>query len=241
MTAETASLIPRHVAVIMDGNGRWAGQRGLPRLKGHEAGAESVQAVMKASRNAGVEIVTLYTFSVENWKRPEDEVSGLMNLLPRMLTKHENLLHENETRLRAIGRLDQLPPKTLKELKRVMEATAHHTTRQVVLALNYGGRAELSDAMRKIAVKVKEGELEPTVITEEVIAGHLYAPDLPDPDLMIRTSGENRLSNFLLWQLSYAEFYFASELWPDFREEAFNRALEEYAHRKRRFGGVESC
>lgn len=239
--AEAASSIPRHVAVIMDGNGRWAGRRGLPRLKGHEAGAESVQAVMKASRDAGVEIVTLYAFSVENWKRPRDEVSGLMNLLPRMLSKHEDLLHENDTRLRAIGRLDQLPPKTLKELKRVMEATAHHTQHQVVLALNYGGRAELTDAVRKIAVKIRKEELQPEAITDEVVSAHLYAPDLPDPDLMIRTSGENRLSNFLLWQLSYAEFYFAPELWPDFREEAFNRALEVYAQRKRRFGGVESC
>lgn len=238
---EAASSIPRHVAVIMDGNGRWAGHRGLPRLKGHEAGAESVQAVMKASRDAGVEIVTLYAFSVENWKRPEEEVSGLMSLLPRMLTKHEKLLHENDTRLRAIGRLDQLPSKTLKELHRVMAATAHHTKRQVVLALNYGGRAELTDAVRKIAAKVQKEELEPEAITDEVVSAHLYAPDLPDPDLMIRTSGENRLSNFLLWQLSYAEFYFAPELWPDFREEAFNRALDVYAQRKRRFGGVESC
>jgi len=225
----------------MDGNGRWAKQRGLPRLKGHEAGAESVRAVMKAARDHGVEILTLYAFSVENWKRPEDEVKGLMSLLPRMLSKHEKILHENQTRLRAIGRIDGLPRDTRKELLRVMDSTAAHTKHQLVLALNYGGRAELADAVRDIARKAARGEIDPETVNEELITAHLYAPDLPDPDLMVRTSNENRLSNFLLWQLSYAEFYFAPELWPDFREEAFARALEVYAQRQRRFGGVEPC
>jgi undecaprenyl diphosphate synthase len=229
------------VAIIMDGNGRWAKQRGLPRLKGHEAGAESVRAVMKAARDHGVEILTLYAFSVENWKRPEDEVKGLMSLLPRMLSKHEKILHENQTRLRAIGRIDGLPRDTRKELLRVMDSTAAHTKHQLVLALNYGGRAELADAVRDIARKAARGEIDPETVNEELITAHLYAPDLPDPDLMVRTSNENRLSNFLLWQLSYAEFYFAPELWPDFREEAFARALEVYAQRQRRFGGVEPC
>ncbi len=233
--------VPRHVAIIMDGNGRWAKQRGLPRLKGHEAGAESVRAVMKAARDHGVEILTLYAFSVENWKRPEDEVKGLMSLLPRMLSKHEKILHENQTRLRAIGRIDGLPRDTRKELLRVMDSTAAHTKHQLVLALNYGGRAELADAVRDIARKAARGEIDPETVNEELITAHLYAPDLPDPDLMVRTSNENRLSNFLLWQLSYAEFYFAPELWPDFREEAFARALEVYAQRQRRFGGVEPC
>lgn len=236
-----APSVPRHIAVIMDGNGRWARQRGLPRIKGHEAGAESVKAVMKASRDAGVEIVTLYAFSVENWNRPAAEVSGLMNLLPRMLSKHEKILHENETRLRAIGRLDSLPAKTRNELERVMAVTEKYTTRQLVLALSYGGRAEITDAVKKIAEKVKRGVLDVEAVDEKTVSDHLYAPDLPDPDLMIRTSGENRLSNFLLWQLSYAEFYFAPELWPDFREEAFLRAIEEYQHRQRRFGGVKPC
>ncbi|WFB37521.1 isoprenyl transferase [Kiritimatiellota bacterium B12222] len=240
MSAQSAS-IPRHIAVIMDGNGRWAKQRGLPRIKGHEAGAESVKVLMKSAREAGVEIVTLYAFSVENWTRPQDEVSGLMNLLPRMLSKHEKILHQNETRLRAIGRLDQLPPKTRKELDRVMAATEHYTTRQLVLALSYGGRAEITDAMKSIAEKVKSGELSPEDIEDQTISDHLYAADLPDPDLMIRTSGEHRLSNFLLWQLSYAEFYFAPEFWPDFREEAFGKALTEYGRRQRRFGGVNAC
>ena len=238
---DEAPAIPRHIAVIMDGNGRWARQRGLPRIKGHEAGAESVKTLMKSARDAGVEVITLYAFSVENWSRPADEVSGLMNLLPRMLSKHEKLLHENETRMRAIGRLDQLPPKTRKELDRVMAATAHHRTRQLVLALSYGGRAELTDAVKAIAAKVKKGEVDPSEVDEVLISEHLYAPDLPDPDLMIRTSGENRLSNFLPWQLTYAEFYFAPEFWPDFREEAFQRALDVYGQRQRRFGGVEAC
>lgn len=196
---------------------------------------------MKSARDAGVEVITLYAFSVENWNRPAEEVSGLMNLLPHMLSKHEKLLHENETRLRAIGRLDQLPPKTRKELERVMNATAQYRTRQLVLALSYGGRAELTDAMKAIAGKVKSGELALEAVDEQVIAAHLYAPDLPDPDLMIRTSGENRLSNFLPWQLSYTEFYFAPEYWPDFREEAFQKALEVYGQRQRRFGGVTAC
>ncbi len=241
MSAEAPSKIPRHIAVIMDGNGRWAKERGLPRIKGHEAGAESVKAVMRASRDAGVEIVTLYAFSVENWSRPEAEVSGLMNLLPRMLSKHENILHENETRLRAIGRLDQLPSKTRKELDRVMKATEKYSTRQLVLALSYGGRAELTDAVKSISKKVKAGELDADEITDQTLSDHMYAPDLPDPDLMIRTSGENRLSNFLLWQLSYAEFYFTPEFWPDFREESLHNAIAEYQRRQRRFGGVKSC
>lgn len=233
--------IPRHLAVIMDGNGRWARQRGLPRIKGHEEGANSVRDLMKSARDAGVEIITLYAFSSENWKRPADEVDGLMSLLPRMLSKHEHLLHENHTRLRTIGRISDLPDKTASELERVMRATESYRERQLVLALNYGSHQEIVDGVRAIASKVAAGELRPDQIEEQTLSDHLYAPDLPDPDLMIRTSGENRLSNFLLWQLSYAEFYFAPELWPEFRQEAFDRALEEYASRQRRYGGVSSC
>lgn len=239
--SEVPPKIPRHVAIIMDGNGRWAKQRGLPRLKGHEQGAESVRAVMKSARDHGVEVLTLYAFSVENWSRPAAEVNGLMRLLPTFLAKHEKLLHENDTRLRAIGRLEDLPNSTRKELLRVIDETKHHTRRQLVLALSYGGRTELTDAVRKIAREVQSGDLDPETITDETLTGHLYAPDLPEPDLMIRTSGEQRISNFLLWQLSYTELYFAPELWPDFREEQFARALEAYANRQRRFGGVEAC
>lgn len=239
--SDSIPAIPRHIAVIMDGNGRWAKQRGLPRIKGHEAGAESVKELMKSAKKAGIEIVTLYAFSVENWSRPQDEVSSLMNLLPRMLSKHENLLHENETRLRAIGRLDSLPPKTRKELLRVMAATEQYSTRQLVLALSYGGRAEITDAVKAIAGKIQKGDLAVEDVDEQTVSDHLYLPDLPDPDLMIRTSGEERLSNFLLWQLSYAEFIFVPEFWPDFRDEAFQRALDEYGNRQRRYGGVSSC
>ena len=236
-----AKRIPRHVAVIMDGNGRWAKRKGLPRIQGHEAGAESVKAVMKAARDHGVEILTLYAFSVENWQRPVAEVNGLMNLLPRFLGKHEHLLHENGCRLRAMGRLEDLPTKTRRELERVMSATESYADRQLVLALSYGGRAELTDAVRGIAKKVQAGDLTADEITAETIAGHLYTPDLPDPDLMIRTSGEQRISNFLLWQLSYAELVFVPELWPDFREEQFAQAIEIYQQRDRRFGGVVPC
>lgn len=238
---EAPGKTPRHVAIIMDGNGRWARERGLPRRKGHEEGAQSVRAVMEAGLAHGVDILTLYAFSVENWKRPMEEVEGLMTLLPRMLLKHENILHENRTRLRAIGRLEGLPDRTRREVFRVMEATEHYETRQIVLALNYGGRAELVDAARELARRVQEEGLAPGDIDEATMASALYAPDLPDPDLMIRTSGESRLSNFLLWELSYAEFVFVPEYWPDFREEAFGRALAEYARRKRRFGGVKPC
>lgn len=233
--------IPRHVALIMDGNGRWAKERGLPRRKGHEEGGQSIRAIMQAGLKLGIDILTFYAFSSENWKRPVEEVSGLMSLLPRMLSKHENILHDNGTRLRAIGRIEGLPDHARKELERVMAATENYTDRHLVLALNYGSRTELADAAKHLAQKVQAGELDPDAIDEEALAGALYAPDLPDPDVMIRTSGEQRLSNFLLWQLSYAEFVFVPEYWPDFREEAFIRALKQYEQRDRRYGGVTPC
>lgn len=233
------SNIPKHVAIIMDGNGRWARKRGLPRIKGHEVGAESVRAVVRACREMGVQYLTLYAFSVENWIRPKDEIRGLMKLLRFFLNKHEKELHENEIRLRVIGRLLDLPEDIQKELKRVVAETKKYTEGTLVLALSYGGRAEIVDAVRELAREVKKGELEPRQIDETRIAQHLYAPDIPDPDLMIRTSGEMRISNFLLWQLSYSELYVTDTLWPDFREEAFKKALEEYAHRHRRFGNIE--
>ena len=233
--------IPKHVALIMDGNGRWAKERGLPRRKGHEEGGQSIRAIMQAGLKLGIDILTFYAFSSENWKRPVEEVSGLMSLLPRMLSKHENILHDNGTRLRAIGRIEGLPDHARKELERVMAATESYTDRHLVLALNYGSRTELADAAQALARQVKAGELDPEAIDEDMLAGALYAPDLPDPDVMIRTSGEQRLSNFLLWQLSYAEFVFVPEYWPDFREEAFVRALKQYEQRDRRYGGVNAC
>ncbi len=235
--ARTAA-VPRHVAVIMDGNGRWARRRGLPRLKGHEAGAESVRAVLRACRKAGVEILTLYAFSMENWNRPAAEVGGLMEMLKRFLRDREGDLHEQNVRLRAIGRLDRLPAGVRAELERVIAATADHGDGQLVLALSYGGRTELVDAARAVARRVRAGELDPDAIDEETIRQHLYLPDVPDPDLLIRTSGEMRVSNFLLWQLSYTELYVTDVLWPDFREEEFRKAIEGYASRERRFGGV---
>ena len=229
---------PRHVAIIMDGNGRWARGRGLPRLRGHEAGAESISAALRACRDLGIRYLTLYAFSVENWVRPRAEVAGLMALLRRFLRAREKELHANRTRLRAIGRLDDLPAPARRELQRVMDSTAHFTDRHLVLALSYGGRAEIADAARRIAERVKAGELDPAAVDEAAVAANLYAPDIPDPDLMIRTSGEIRLSNFLLWQLSYAEFHFTPTLWPDFREADLAAAVEEYRRRHRRFGDI---
>ena len=230
------ACVPRHVAVIMDGNGRWAKQRGRPRLFGHRAGADSLRAILRACRDHGVEFLTVYAFSTENWVRPQDEVSGLMSLLKTFLKKDEHELHENQVRLRVTGRLQDLPKAVRNELERVMAATRNYEKGHLILALSYGGRAEIVDAVRAIAADVRAGKLAPEAIDEKAIAARLYLPDVPDPDLMIRTSGELRLSNFLLWELSYSEFYFTETLWPDFREPDFAKALEEYARRQRRYG-----
>lgn len=238
MTKGTGSL-PRHVAVIMDGNGRWARNRGLPRLKGHQAGAESVRAILKACRKFDIEYLTLYAFSSENWIRPRPEVTGLMALLKQFLRDQSFELHENQVKLRVIGHAQDLPSAVRRELDRVIGETAHYKKGTLTLALSYGGRAELTDAMRAIAQKVKDGRLSPSSISEKTIQQHLYAPDIPDPDFMIRTSGEMRISNFLLWQLSYAELYVTPVLWPDFREPEFAAALENYQQRHRRFGDIK--
>lgn len=230
------ACVPRHVAVIMDGNGRWAKQRGRPRLFGHRAGADSLRAILRACRDRGVEYLTVYAFSTENWVRPEDEVSGLMSLLKTFLKKDEHELHENQVRLRVTGRIQDLPKAVRNELERVMAATKNYEKGHLILALSYGGRAEIVDAVRAIAADVQAGRLAPEAIDEKAIAARLYLPDVPDPDLMIRTSGELRLSNFLLWELSYSEFYFTETLWPDFREADFAKALDEYARRQRRYG-----
>lgn len=237
MTAAAANAaVPRHVAVIMDGNGRWAKQRGQPRIFGHRAGAESLRAILRACRDHGVEYLTVYAFSTENWIRPRDEVTGLMALLKTFLKKDEHELHENQVRLRVTGRIQDLPKAVRAELERVMEATRSYAKGHLILALSYGGRTEIVDAVRAIATAARAGELDPAQIDEATISRHLYLPDVPDPDLMIRTSGELRLSNFLLWELSYAEFYFTETLWPDFREPDFAKALAEYARRQRRYG-----
>ena len=236
--ANPPAKVPTHVAIIMDGNGRWAQQRGLSRIKGHERGIESVRAAIRTCKKLGIKYLTVYAFSVENWARPRPEVNALMMLLRKFLKSEEHEFHENKVRLRVIGQTADLPKLVRRELGRLMQVTEHYTDGTFVLALSYGGRAEIAHATREIALKVKAGVLEPDAINESTVAAHLYAPDIPDPDLMIRTSGEMRLSNFLLWQLSYAEFYITDTLWPDFREDHLIKAVEEYGRRQRRFGQV---
>lgn len=237
-TTKTAAM-PRHVAIIMDGNGRWAKNRGLSRIRGHQTGAESVRAILKACRKFDIEYLTLYAFSSENWIRPKPEVTGLMALLKKFLREQSHELHTNEVRLRTIGHTGDLPTVVQNELRRVMDETAHYTKGTLTLALSYGSRTEITDAVRAIAEKVKSGKLSPSAIKEKTIAEHLYAPDIPDPDFMIRTSGEMRISNFLLWQLSYTEIYVTPVMWPDFREPQFAEALENYQKRHRRFGDIK--
>jgi len=231
-------IVPRHVAVIMDGNGRWAKQRGLPRLRGHEEGAKSIGACLEGCRATGVEVLTLYAFSAENWKRPAQEVAGLMMLLERFLKEKSAEMMQNNIRLRAIGQLSRLPQSCQDLLARVTEQSAKNTALTVVLALSYGGRTELVDAVKSIASAVRSGTLDPETIDESTVERHLYTDGLPDPDLLIRTSGELRLSNFLLWQLSYTEIYVTPTLWPDFKKKDFLDAIEHFGRRNRRYGGV---
>lgn len=223
--------------MIMDGNGRWARQRGQPRLAGHEAGSETVRRVLNYCRDAGVRYLTLYAFSTENWTRPEDEVSGLMALLGRFIKRYEGDLIKRQVRLRVIGRRSDLSAQLRAALERVEQESAGFE-RQLIVALSYSGRSELARAARLIAEKVKAGTMRPEDVDEAAVAAHLYAPDVPDPELIIRTSGEMRISNFLLWQCAYSEFYVTPVLWPDFNEQEFNAALAAYAARDRRFGGV---
>ncbi len=236
--SETALLpVPRHVAIIMDGNGRWAKRRGLPRIEGHRRGVESVRRVVDAARALGVRYLTLYAFSVENWRRPEDEVGGLMDLLETFLRREKAELMKNRVRLRTIGRTDALPARARAALEEVMAATADFTEHTLVLALNYGARTETLDAARAFAAAVASGaaRLE-DADTWEGFARHLYTADLPDPDLVIRTSGESRLSNFLLLQAAYAEFVFTPVAWPDFGRPEFEAAVDDYRRRERRYG-----
>jgi undecaprenyl diphosphate synthase len=233
-----AGKVPRHVAIIMDGNGRWAQQHKLPRLSGHEAGRKSVKKVVQAAISHGVRYLTLYAFSVENWQRPRDEIQGLMGLLRLVLREELAEMGKEGVRLRAMGRLQDLPEAVREELESAIEKTKANTKLDLILALSYGSRVEITEAAQAIAREVKSGQLEADQITEETISQHLYTRDLPDPDLLIRTSGEMRISNFMLWQISYAEIHVTPVLWPDFGKEEFAAALADYARRERRFGGI---
>lgn len=226
----------RHIAIIMDGNGRWAEQNNLPRIDGHRKGADVVIEIVKAAKEINLEYLTLYAFSTENWKRPGFEVTGLMNLLNDFLTKRIDELMENGIKLRTIGNTNQLPDKVQRNLAKAISLTADNKHGTLILALSYGGRGEIVEAARKIARDINEQKITVNKIDETMFASYLYAPDVPEPDLMIRTSGELRISNFLLWQLSYSELYFTETLWPDFNPAEFNKAVTAYYNRKRRFG-----
>lgn len=232
--------LPRHIAVIMDGNGRWAKKRNLPRLAGHKAGRESVRTIVRTCAKLGISVLSLYTFSLENWRRPKLEVNGLMRFLREVLHSEYLELKENNIRLRAMGRLDMLPVRTLKALNDTKDKLSGNDGMVLNLCLSYGGRAEIADAARALAGAVERGEVAPDDIDEETFSTFLYSSDLPDPDLLIRTSGELRISNFLLWQLAYAEIVVTEVLWPDFREKHLFRAIREYLARERRFGAIKN-
>jgi undecaprenyl diphosphate synthase len=232
--------IPRHIAVIMDGNGRWAQQRGFPRVFGHRNGAAAVREVIEECNRLGVEALTLYSFSLENWKRPDDEIRALMMLYVTYLDGERERLARENMRFVQIGRRDGLPPEVLAASDRLVEATAGNTGATLCLAVNYGARAEITDAVRAIASRVQRGELDPSQIDESVIGASLYTAGLPDPDLLIRTAGEMRVSNYLLWQISYAELHVTDVLWPDFGVDDLHRAIRDFAGRRRRFGGLDT-
>jgi undecaprenyl diphosphate synthase len=238
LSPEAKASLPQHVAIIMDGNGRWAKQRSLPRIEGHRQGAESARTIIRTSGELGIKYLTLYAFSAENWNRPKDEVEALMKYLIHYLKTETPELNKNNVRLEVIGQIYRLPENVQEHLKKSITTLSKNSGLTLVMALSYGSRIEIVDAVRGIAEKVKRGKLDPADINEQVFAQHLYTRNIPDPDLLIRTSGEMRVSNFLLWQISYAELVITPTLWPDFRKPQFFAALEEYARRHRRFGGV---
>ena len=238
MTAENQNIkIPTHVGLIMDGNGRWATQRGLPRLAGHKAGVENVKPTVLAAKKFGIKYLTFYAFSTENWKRPQDEVSGIMNLLSIFIDKEVNNLHKEGVRILHIGRRERLDQGLRKKIEGAIDLTKNNTTITVQMGLDYGGRDEITQAVRKI---VSSG-VTPEAVTEELISQNLYTAGIPDPDLIIRTSGEMRTSNFLIWQSAYSEWIFPETYWPDFTEQVFWQMLVEYSRRDRRFGGLSQA
>ncbi len=228
--------LPQHVAIIMDGNGRWAKKQGLFRAAGHKKGTQGVKQAVEGCAELGIPYLTLYAFSTENWNRPKKEIDILMNLLVSSLKKELKTLQENDVALHTIGNTDTLPKKAQKELKEVIEKTKTNKRLRVTLALSYGGREEILKTLQEISIKVKNNIISPSEIDESLINRHLYTHDMPDVDLLIRTSGEQRVSNFLLWQIAYAEFYFTSVLWPDFKKEHLHDAIYNYQKRERRFG-----
>jgi len=232
--------MPRHVAIIMDGNGRWAKQRGMERVRGHEAGAENVREIVTQSARLGLQALTLYSFSTENWRRPLDEITRLMKLYVEYLIKERDEIMDNDVRLVQVGRRAGLPDEVLRELDETVAMSANNKGMTLCLALNYSARVEIIDAVQRIAERVKAGEIDPSDIDEQMFDRSLYTAGLPDPDLLVRTAGEMRISNFLLWQISYAEIYVTQTLWPDFRKGDLNEALKAFAARERRFGGLSS-
>lgn len=240
MTAAPASpaeqQLPRHVAIIMDGNGRWAKSRGLPRTAGHKRGAEALRELLTECKGLGIQFLTIYAFSSENWNRPESEVSDLMQLLSFYLEREQKTLNENGIRLKVIGDLSQVDGKTREKIRKAEASTAANSRFLLTVALSYGSRDEMVHAVREIATQVQAGTLNPDAIDETLIDSHLFTAGLPDPDLLIRTGGEQRLSNFLLWQQAYTELFFTSVYWPDFSIGHFKEALHEYARRERRYG-----
>jgi undecaprenyl diphosphate synthase len=230
--------VPAHVAVIMDGNGRWAARRGLPRIAGHRAGAKAIEEVISSAIECGVRYLTLYSFSTENWSRPRDEVTALMGLFVEVLNAKMPDLMEQRVRVRVIGRLDEMPARTAEAFRDAMADTAGNDVLDLIIALNYGGRAEIADAARSIATDIASGTLEVGDVDEEAVAARLYTAGVPDPELLVRTSGEMRLSNFLLWQIAYSEIVVVDTLWPDFGRDDLLEAVVEYQGRERRFGGL---
>ena len=229
-------ILPNHIAIIMDGNGRWAKARNLPRVSGHTEGINSVREIVRICGEIGISYLTLYTFSSENWARPKIEVSAIMKLLLGTIRKEINNLHQNNVRLSSIGNLQDLPSESRRGIVEGMEKTKNNTGLNLILALSYGSRQELLRAVKRIAIKIESGKLESKYISEDILSQELYTSNIPDPDLLIRTGGENRISNFLLWQLAYTELFMTNMFWPDFREKALLEAIVDYQNRQRRFG-----
>ena len=238
LSEKAQAAVPTHVAIIMDGNGRWAKKRRLPRVQGHRKGVDSVRAVLRAAGEVGVKYLTLYAFSVENWNRPKDEVNTLMKYLARYLHSEIPELNKNNVKLDVIGQVYRLPEFVQDQITKTKAALSKNTGLTLILALSYGGRTEIVEACRELASKAKSGKIDPEEIDDQMFSQHLYTRNIPDPELLIRTSGEMRVSNYLLWQISYAEFVVTPTLWPDFRKPQLFSALEEYTRRHRRFGKI---